>query len=982
MRRVTYLEIDLPRCANTYSVSPCRAYFGVATESGWDTDRHHSSVTISANLCRATQISGTNFTNVFTAEGSTEPRRFTLEFADIDDNPAIGVANGSASFGGTNNTEFLGWDNNSIGFFSNGNIRLNGAVVDTMEPFVEGDTIECAFNPITGLVWFRHLFQDPSYWNDSATADPFLGLEGIDISALGTGPLYGAATLSDNGEDIDLDFDNIGTVPTGTDKCTNCFASCQDPANFNLTTQTVRFAVPASYLRRDIDALPNIIDVEHTPATVSLGDNLGERATLKVTFKDEPHSDTGDGYDPYYAERFYDPWGQGTHWGKFRARYPFLQGSDCRLYRGDDGDDIDDMEVRYFIIESTEGPDADGRFSIIAKDMLKLLDGDRAQAPGVSSGRLISAITDSDTSATLTPTGIGNDEYPTGAPDFYACIGGKEIVKVTSRAGDVLTIQRGMLNTEAVAHEGEERVQVVLAFEGEDVADIINELITTYSVVDSDFVPIDDWLTETGLFLNSVYTGYVTEPTPVKDLISELIEQAGLVVWWSDDPPQINLQVLRPVASSADTIDKSIIVKDSFSVEDQPEKRVTQSWTFFGQRDPTRPVDEESNYRQAVATIDSDAEANAATSAIRKIYSRWISLGGQTAAERVNDLILARYAIAPRKFEFKLFSGGSISAAPAVGYQLSMFPLQDVLGAAETVPIQVRSVKSEDDGEVIVAEEFDSEAPVGSLTDDFIIISSDDFNINLRDVHDQLYPEAIDGDRVICYIQSGVIIGSTSASEAAFEVGSFASGVDVYVIVYGRIQGCGGQAGGGGDAGSGTGFAEDGGSGSDGGTAFFTDGQAVFVDASLGEIWGGGGGGGGGGGAGDSGGGTKSGGGGGGGGAGTVSGQGDGGGDGAGGGGQGKSGDDGSSESGGDGGNGATGGLDGGDGGNGGDPGQDGQGGHQGQGDRRGQGGDGGDAGNSVDGDSMVQYGVWDEDLLTFTNGVTGTEDIRGPEIN
>src|SRR5215204_855057 len=77
---------------------------------------------------------------------------------------------------------------------------------------------------------------------------------------------------------------------TGAAKCFNSFPTCQDPAHFSLTTQTLRFAKPADYLPRDVDCLSWINSIDFTPATVSLGENIGSRAVLTVNFSDHRHS--------------------------------------------------------------------------------------------------------------------------------------------------------------------------------------------------------------------------------------------------------------------------------------------------------------------------------------------------------------------------------------------------------------------------------------------------------------------------------------------------------------------------------------------------------------------------------------------------------------------------------------------------------------------------------------------------------------------
>ena len=56
---------------------------------------------------------------------------------------------------------------------------------------------------------------------------------------------------------------------------------------------------------------------------ISLGKDLGQRASLTVTFKDHKHVMDGESFE------------SGTFWGKFRARYgQKLRGSPIRLIRG------------------------------------------------------------------------------------------------------------------------------------------------------------------------------------------------------------------------------------------------------------------------------------------------------------------------------------------------------------------------------------------------------------------------------------------------------------------------------------------------------------------------------------------------------------------------------------------------------------------------------------------------------------------------
>jgi hypothetical protein len=114
-----------------------------------------------------------------------------------------------------------------------------------------------------------------------------------------------------------------------------------------------------------------------------------------------------------------------------------------------------------------------------------------------------------------------------------------------------------------------------------------------------------------------------------------------------------------------------------------------------------------------------------------------------------------------------------------------------------------------------------------------LIIDHDSYNINLRTLHDSFYVPAESGDEVLCTIETGVKVGSTSIAVPAFDVGDWPSGVDITIRVQGRIQGKGGKGGNGGFTTAENGFA--------GGPALYTR-YAVSIDNQS-QIYGGGGGG-------------------------------------------------------------------------------------------------------------------------------------------
>src|SRR5688572_19615147 len=86
---------------------------------------------------------------------------------------------------------------------------------------------------------------------------------------------------------------------------------------------TYRFTYPTAYAPTDIEAIPSLAAIGFTPATISLGSNLGMRASLSARFTDHKHIFAGEAFD------------SGSFWGKWRARYGTrLQGRPLRWIQG------------------------------------------------------------------------------------------------------------------------------------------------------------------------------------------------------------------------------------------------------------------------------------------------------------------------------------------------------------------------------------------------------------------------------------------------------------------------------------------------------------------------------------------------------------------------------------------------------------------------------------------------------------------------
>lgn len=902
---VTYAELDVDYCTRSYGDGigagggACLADRGF----GWPDNSRRAGVSLSQYVGNGAGLTGATDSKKFTLIGSVRKtandsanqviftgvtafstdHRFLLRCNSSNQLQVLGLnAAGTVILDVTTPTDSFqiadGWIHFAISVdLSDSGKRhclINGAEVGTWNTYTDDSidftVVEWAigayplgtvhFDGVIGRLWFEDDFYvDLSdadnlalVWDASGeTGMPvYLGPSGENIT--GSPPIvFQAGGTWDVAFGTGGDFGNLfGTVTevpfaTGQHKCFNTLKSCQDRDNFNATTVTHRFAMPALHLADDIDAIPCVRAVQMSPGQISLGEDLGIRASVSVAFEDFLWPDTGEGFDKYYAERTYDPYSQGTFWGKFRARQPFLRGKALRIIRGTADQAIADMETRHYFVESFDGPSPRGLFQITAKDGLKLADDDRAKAPAPNTGYLQAAITDSDTAATLVPAGVGDDEY---AASGYLCIGGNEIVSFT-RSGDSLTIARGALGTTAQAHNAQDRVQTVLRYSGDDAADIVNDLLLNYTDLASGNLPVADWQEETAAFLLNVYTATIAEPTGVATLLAELVQQAGLVLWWDAEAQQVRLRVLRAIPAEVELIDADVYLAGSLEVREQPNKRLSQIWTYYGQVDPTKPLSELDNYRSIEVTVDLEAQADYGSPAVKAINSRWIPALGRSIATRLNDILLGRFRDPPRQVQFALLRHGDYDVNLGDTRRVAGWSIQDETGASDEIPVQVTSLSERDSDKLVEAEEvLFRQYQTADLDDRVITIDTDYLDFNLRAVHDTLFPaitaqDVSNGVTLTCIIASGAIVGASSTGVRAFDVGSFPAGLPILLVVNGRIQGAGGRGGKGGYANAAV-FPpvevapED---GEGGGTALYTR-QAITLELNTsGEIWGGGG---------------------------------------------------------------------------------------------------------------------------------------------
>lgn len=648
----------------------------------------------------------------------------------------------------------------------------------------------------------------------------------------------------------------LGT--TGEHKCFNTRVSCQDPENYSLGSLTLNVCDSKTPLPRDKYYFPSLVSIDTNPSSLNSSSRreksaLGVRASMTMTAQDHPHTDRY--LDPYAEERLsgaaqndgigYDPYERSTMWAKWRVRNPYYFGRPARTIMGVSTlPDLSNLVTRNYVIEKVTGPDSNGKFQITAKDPLKLLDDERAQAPTQSLGELLADIDAVTTSATLAPAGIGNLKY---AASGTVAIG-KEVIDFT-RSGDTLTFpDRGMYGSIASEHSNGDTVQECLVISSLNVSDIVHFLITTYSGLNPAYLPKADWDAEIDTYIPGLYSTIITKPTGLKTLIGELEEEAGFSVWWDDITQTIPMAAVKQPSAYALTISDADIIGGSLKIEDMPDARISQVWTAFGVLNPAEGLGDENNYRSTAVSIDTLAgsEQQYAQEAVVRIYSRWIGQLNKGAAVALNDRLLSRFRDPPKLISFDLNVKYGDLIKIGGSHRINSRKLPTLTGENANTPIRILSAEPVGDSIKYRTEEIKFFSPPNLLVRDLYIDISGARDYNLREQHDQYNSPPTGVETVNLYIESGAIVGSADLNAlGSLVIGDWPAGtvINVEFLSGATMIGAGGFGGYGGYAFFG---ATAGGPGAQGGTALYTR-RPINLKLNSDKIQGGGGGGGGGG---------------------------------------------------------------------------------------------------------------------------------------
>ncbi len=481
---------------------------------------------------------------------------------------------------------------------------------------------------------------------------------------------------------------------TGQAKCFNTFKTCQDKANYDKGSLTLRFGKNVDGMPKGVTIFPALTSVSINPLKINLsaldGDlsPLGRSERVTIKMKDFLYSDVLT--DKYRAERIsgaaqqsgigYNPHDQGTFFSRLASRNPFYFGRAIRVLQGDPGQALSAMDTRHYVVEEFSSPDVNGNVTIVARDLFSATRNESALCPqysGAVSG-------ESDNPFELEPAGIGAT-----LPASGKCLIKGKITDFT-RLGDVITLSDppdGSLTGASF--------QPVYVVENEAVNDVLYDLIVNFLGADASLIDSSAWQSEydnygAGMTLDA----QLTEPENALDLISEIC-QLGVVVWMDTRSQKIEYRHVRAPSEIevSEINDDRNILERSIKTTDRHDLRVSQVAFYHDIIDPKASASSNDNFDKLLLTVDLDSESTNQynKSNVKTFYTRWIG-ADDTALTAIAARLLDRNNEIPTDMTFDIDIKDR-ALVPVMGFiDVTSRVFSDFDGASQTIRMQVKEV--------------------------------------------------------------------------------------------------------------------------------------------------------------------------------------------------------------------------------------------------------------------------------------------------
>ena len=524
--------------------------------------------------------------------------------------------------------------------------------------------------------------------------------------------------------------------PDPNKKCFNTYATCQDRPNYSATTKTLTFTKQNSALPKQagstVGFFPSITNSSTQSAELNVGarrfdlNTLGKSSSASITMTDAPYSDNLT--DPYVSERTYNPLERGTFWGKFLAQNPYYSGDEYRIYTGEAGQNISDMDYKRYLVDKITLPNSAGTVSISCVDQLRTLDFDKAIFLDAGTFTIQGSISQSDVDIlTNYPVGTTADLPDTLQPYFKL---DDELIKFGNLGQQngyykFESCIRGQFGTTAESHENS-TIQLCHYFEKSNVlptaqAGLYYHLKTLYNDAgwSDSLLDLTGWETEisTRLSLYDDVKRLVHEPTPTADLIGELQRDCGFFTWFDEYDKKLKIKAVRPEIESYSIDEYNHILAGTANFNVESQDRITQLVFSYDMPNKVLSVDNRDSYSQTHITLTDKANPNQYGQSITHVIkSPWLQSLAQV--KRTSNRIIQRYDDSTTFCNFMLDRSFSVRMGQV--FKMAHSGTQNADGSPRSILWQVIGIDRVQDKIKVKAQQFYLDAGYGVWGDSSI----------------------------------------------------------------------------------------------------------------------------------------------------------------------------------------------------------------------------------------------------------------------
>lgn len=430
-----------------------------------------------------------------------------------------------------------------------------------------------------------------------------------------------------------IPVDDYAAVNDDGSLCYGTPATTLQTPDPGITTKTRRWMSIGIRPLASLDAIPCVSAVRLGGEELKLGKGLGYFGSATITLDDFVDNDARaeDPFASHASRSGIDP-EAGTYFTKLFARNPYWTGREVRIYEGWLTDGVwtpADAIVHYFNVRDVQGP-SNGKFEITAAGPLQLLNLADLEAPAPSAGTLAATINNSTTSAAIHDAVIAGDYPASGLLRI------EDEVCTFTRSGVNLTLTRARYNTTAEAHEAGVTVQLCAEYIDQNITDILEDLLTTYGGVDPALLDLTGWATEQTEWLSGyILSGIVTTPTKIMDVVRELLEASGSVLWWDDTTGKVRLRAIRTTLPSDALWTDNLHLMSRPIVKREMGERISRTDVLMDLRNGALDPQDASSYRlRVVGDPQGEQASQHGSSKLKLIASRWLSVSQITLAQR------------------------------------------------------------------------------------------------------------------------------------------------------------------------------------------------------------------------------------------------------------------------------------------------------------------------------------------------------------